>query len=97
MDKVYDAIRDNNWPVAVVQVKEKFGALVMYISYSYVDQPKNGNAIEAAHKYIEEDIYTESIKICEVCGKPGKRRTRRSWLKTLCTEHWKEWESGTYL
>lgn len=60
--------------VAVVQVKEKFGTLRLYItggtdrSYSVVD------GIELA-----------SEAICEACGAPGRLRSEtRSWILTLC-------------
>lgn len=62
----------------VVQVKEKFGGLRVYV--------------EGGNDAIEELIAAASKKAeatCEDCGKPGRRRTTNkgklhAWMKTQC-------------
>jgi hypothetical protein len=59
----------------VVQVKEKFGGLRFYI--------------EAGSSKVYELISkaeSDSFKICEVCGKPGKVEGT-GWFKTVCKKH----------
>lgn len=62
--------------VVAVQVKEKFGGLRFYISG--VDK----SHYDEVYKYIEE-AEEKSIKICEVCGEPGKIRGG-GWIHTSC-------------
>jgi hypothetical protein len=59
----------------VLQVKEKFGGLRVYTSYS-------NDAISA----LIEAAGIESIRTCEVCGSTGRRRGT-SWVETRCDEH----------
>lgn len=70
---------------AVGQVKEKYAALCVYLDnfdsdgepYSYPEQVwEEVNGAERA-----------SMKICEVCGRPGEISTRHWWVKTVCREH----------
>jgi hypothetical protein len=58
-----------------IQVKEKYGTLRFYV-YGATDQQQN---------YID---FAESMssRICELCGKPGKRN-QWGWLTTACKEH----------
>lgn len=60
----------------VVQVKEKFGGLRFYADG--VDE-KGYELIGAAERL--------ASVTCEVCGKPGRLRDDRSWVRTLCDEH----------
>lgn len=59
--------------VSVIQVKEKYGLLHFYVS-------------SAPDWYFDliDHYEQESCKTCEVCGKPGRLRTDRMWLLTLC-------------
>lgn len=67
------------WDRRFFQIKEKFGGLRFYLS-EYNDE---------LSKII--DFYErESVKICEVCGQKGEKRTDISWYKTLCDEHYRE-------
>lgn len=69
------------WDKHVEQIKEKFGGLRFYI----------GGATPEMHDLINraEDA---SIKICEECGKEGKRSDwGKYWIKTLCPKHGKEY------
>jgi hypothetical protein len=63
-------------PTIVAQVKEKFGGLRFYVNYS--DRAEMNKLIDLAEKL--------SFKICEECGKKGKRRGKR-WIQTLCWWH----------
>lgn len=68
----------------VVQVKEKFGTLRFYVI----------GATDAQYNYIS---FAEAMsgRICETCGKPGKR-LGGGWLYTACEEHAREgdWENS---
>ena len=59
----------------VVQVKEKWGTLHFYTSHS-------------VGWYEDLIIYYDHLSetICEQCGKPGKLRSDRGWVLTLCDE-----------
>lgn len=62
------------WDRDLHQVKEKFGGLRFYV----------GETTEEISKRIAK-AEADSFKICEYCGKPGKRRTG-VWILTLCDE-----------
>lgn len=64
--------------VYCAQVKEKFGGLRFYMNQ---ETPFVSGAIALAENM--------SYSICEVCGKPGQRRST-SWVRTLCNTHFKE-------
>lgn len=60
---------------AIIQVKEKFGALRFYVR----------GASEIIHKLIS-DAENKSSITCEECGKPGTLDNRFYWVLTLCDE-----------
>ncbi len=62
--------------VVAVQIKEKFGGLRFYATR--FDDKTVMKMIDKAEK--------EAENTCEMCGKPGKIRNDRSWIKTLCDE-----------
>jgi hypothetical protein len=63
--------------IKVVQIKEKFGALRVYIDpYDVYTQ----GIIDMAE--------TLSKHTCERCGKPGELRPGLGWVKTLCLNHY---------
>ena len=62
--------------IVASQVKEKFGGLRFYID------PCEKDVFDEVHKLIDEAA-SESLKTCEICGKPGELRTG-GWLKTTC-------------
>lgn len=64
------------WDGNLLQVKEKFGGLRIYI----------GSGTDIMFDMLDT-AEQESFTICEVCGEPGKLRMDRSWYKTLCDEH----------
>lgn len=64
--------------VVAVQVKEKFGGLRFYVS--------------GGDEYIDGMITLAeslSMRTCEECGSPGKRRGR-GWIYTACDAHTRE-------
>ena len=62
-------------PFEVLQVKQKLGGLRVYVNHSTNVIRKR---IEAAQ--------LESLRTCEVCGKPGSRR-EGDWIPAVCDEH----------
>lgn len=67
--------RESGLEFKVLQVKEKFGGLRFYSSFT--DEAISNAIIDAE---------AESLKTCEECGKPGKPN-RGGWIKTLCAKH----------
>jgi hypothetical protein len=65
---------ENGFAFEIVQVKEKFGGLRVYVDAA---NEEIYTAIEAASEL--------SIKTCEVCGNPGSHEADATgWWKTLC-------------
>jgi len=81
LDKIQHLV-DNNpeySELQVIQVKEKFAQLRVYLNYYY----------EEIEDLIEE--YTEkSVHVCEVCGETGETRNLHGWYMTLCDKHYEE-------
>jgi hypothetical protein len=71
-----DRLRDIDSDYQVHQIKEKFGTLRFYWS------GRNSDAGEEA----VADAEAESARTCERCGNPGRLRTKRGWLRTLCDD-----------
>lgn len=66
---------------SVVQVKEKFGGLRVYLRYiPAMDENADRELIRDAVWDAEE----ESYHTCEDCGGPGTKRESRRWIRTLC-------------
>lgn len=63
-------------PEAQIEVKEKFGALRIWIGSETVDD-------HSVFDPIVEAAEEASRTICERCGAPGRPRKRR-WIQTLC-------------
>jgi len=75
LDKAYDKIEEEarvEDHVEVHQVKEKFGGLRIYADGSY--------SLQDFLDLLEE----ESLRICEMCGKPGSQNATGYWISTLC-------------
>lgn len=72
MDKLQ---KEQNLDIRVVQVKEKFGGLRVYINGANDDVYALINEAEA-----------KASKTCETCGKPGKRQTD-GWRYVACEDH----------
>lgn len=60
----------------ISQLKEKYGTLRVYTSYSY----------EPIDHIIEEYEFV-SAKTCELCGNPGVLDRDGYWYQTLCDDH----------
>jgi hypothetical protein len=73
---IQDLIR-LGWNKEVIQVKEKFGGLRFYIN----------EGTDEIHQRIGE-AELESMKTCEITGRPGKIRTDIGWHRTLCDEEY---------
>lgn len=71
--------RADETSATIMQIKEKFAQLRIYLGPSAVDDDELCDMIDAAEQ--------ASATICEMCGKAGLRHTTGSWLKTLCKEH----------
>jgi len=82
MDKIQDIVDANPEysDLRVVQVKEKFAGLRVYMNY---DPKEIDDLIDEYEK--------RSYITCEVCGMEGKEREDRHWHKTLCDKHYEEW------
>ena len=67
----------------ILQVKEKFGRLTVYLADS---TPEMDAAIQEASE--------ESIRTCEVCGEAGVLKERRAWWSPRCEAHetWTPWD-----
>jgi len=73
---------DSKCDVILVQVKEKFAILTIYI-HARIE----GKEIPEEAFQICRDAAKASQTICEHCGAPGYiRRDSRFWIKTLCNE-----------
>ncbi len=59
----------------VLQIKEKFGELRVYV--------EGAGPFSKIVELLIRDAARESLETCEFCGKPGHRRPL-SWVKTLC-------------
>jgi hypothetical protein len=74
---VAEAEKASGRPFEVLQVKEKFGGLRFHVSHRHRTDAIL-QRIEAAE--------LESLRTCEVCGKPGKRR-EGGCNRTVCDDH----------
>jgi hypothetical protein len=64
--------------VRIIQVKEKFGTLTIYIAGDY-----NTKEFEEYSRLIYA-LEAQSSKICEWCGKLGDQDNKYHWILTLC-------------
>ena len=64
----------------IMQIKEKYGTLRIYIGGSYEEV---FNIIYEAEKV--------SAETCEICGNSGRIREVSGWYKCVCEDHYKEW------
>jgi hypothetical protein len=71
------------------QVKEKFGTLRFYISYTLPDGFDSLTWWEIIYGIIDA-FEQKSSQCCERCGKLGSLRDD-GWITTLCDEHYEEW------
>lgn len=70
------ALNEEKYPdLQVVQVKEKWGLLTVYLTYYYPE----------AEKLIDE-YRDKSAKICEICGNPSIVRLVSGWYSSICDD-----------
>lgn len=70
---------ENGWDGKIIQIKEKFGGLRIYLD---IDDEK-------IHKTIDE-MEEESTKICCVCGCSPAKNITNSWILYYCNEHFEK-------
>lgn len=69
-------------PIIILQIKEKFGCLLIYFETEDLVRTQAWNIVSAAE--------SKASTVCEFCSEEGKLRTTyqdgrgRSWIKTLC-------------
>ncbi len=68
---------DERRTFAVVEIRQKFGTLTVYLSGG--PTPAMSEAIDAARE--------ASMVTCEVCGAPGTLAERRGWASVKCEAH----------
>lgn len=69
-------LNEEKYPdLQVVQVKEKWGLLTVYLTYYYPE----------AEKLIDE-YRDKSAKICEICGNPSTVRLVSGWYSSICDD-----------
>lgn len=88
-DGWYDIINDAcsklvEYPVEFSQVKEKFGELRMY--FTYTDPNMTPEQLTAIQEIVDEAC-EKSHRTCDVCGAEGKIRTVHNWLAARCDKH----------
>lgn len=76
LDKVEEINKkDPDNPIEILQIKEKFGQLMIYLSRYTPELTEM--CMDASEK---------SNHICEECGKPAEPRTCDYWIYQLCDE-----------
>jgi hypothetical protein len=72
---------DDDWikEFRVLQVKEKYGTLNFYVSHM---DDNIATLIDKAEN--------KSSKVCEICGKHGKKRMRNNWFMARCDKCYDE-------
>lgn len=66
----------------VLQIKEKFGGLRVYVNYNGIEE-KTQNIISGAIRFAEFATST----MCVMCGNEGKSMTKNGWMTVLCDVH----------
>lgn len=63
----------------VVQVKQKFGGLRIYV------EPNDFNCpIDPETSKLLADIEARSYDVCEICGQPSRKDKPKNWSSTFC-------------
>ena len=76
IQRLFETLIKLGWNREVLQIKEKFGGLRIYLN----DVPEN-------YYHFIEQAEKDSYEICEVCGEPGEQSKINGWIFTLCEEH----------
>lgn len=75
IDQLFQDLIDLGWDKSLIQLKEKFGCLRVYIGVGTQEQ------FDRIHQ-----AENQSAEICENCGKPGIQTKKNWWIKTLCPD-----------
>lgn len=78
----YNSKKEKNISFVINQIKEKFGGLRYYVTFTNTDVSDN-DFTAGLHKYIW-DMEHVSVYICEKCGMYAETRNTHGWYKTLC-------------
>jgi hypothetical protein len=73
LDKIQDIVDETGIDLEVTEIKEKYGALNIYLS-SYTNEIFD----------IVREAENKSTSICEICGKEGKLVKVGYWWMTRC-------------
>lgn len=87
------------------QIKEKFGGLRIYIrpiaeplnvdwhseSLHDINRPQP-TPVQELLSQLRSQITERANVTCEECGGPGGLRVLNGWYRTLCNEHFEEWQ-----
>lgn len=87
VDRCYDLLDASGLDYTVEQVKEKFGGLRFY--WTFWDREVASQLFLDARQAIY-DIEAQSLKVCEICGQPGRKAGDGFRVDTLCPEHARE-------
>lgn len=98
LEKIHSQVSEVDPGYVVLQFKEKFGGLRVYLYPSDDISDEKRNQINELVDKIEAESYT----VCEECGSPGEVR-RSGWISTLCdpceearSKKKKEFEESVY-
>ena len=83
LDKIQLLVNNNPEyaDVEILQVKEKYGSLRVYLNYYYKEIE------DIISEYEEKSCY-----ICEECGEKGEIRNINNWYTALCDKHYAEYK-----
>lgn len=99
LDFMFDRVTNDvgvGLDLKILQVKEKFGGLRVYISLDLGTSGCTDAHLDTARKRIQDlALFAEGVSFntCEVCGRAGNAAPGGvGWVKTMCKEHHSEWE-----
>lgn len=75
LEKCFADLKQAGWVGKILQIKEKFGSLRLYVT---------GHTAEMSE--IISHYEEASRTTCEECGEPGTQ-TKTNWIRTLCPIH----------
>lgn len=79
LERLHIALSDVDPDYQVIQLKEKFGQLRVYLGYQ--------DGINEQLYNIVTDFEDESSTVCELCGAEGRLVNPRGWYFTRCEAH----------
>lgn len=82
IDEAFDKLEELGKPTIIVQVKEKYAGLRIYISGYELDSE---HPVSQFERFLQ-DIERRSLQTCEQCGEPGEIRGTNT-LYTACDLH----------